>query len=118
MSTGNSHEGVYADLHERIRMLTLQLQSEVVRVNSSHDMDLQTLGAECSKAMKELTGIFDIRFREIQVKHREQLSVIEEEIVYLRELASSQRVMLQDSIDYIKELEQRYVTKPPTQEKE
>jgi hypothetical protein len=109
-------EGDDHALQNRIVQLTSKLEGEVSRVNQSHRSDLENLAFECNNAIKELTLIFDERLRQIQQKHLENISHIQEEIAYLRELSDSQHLMLQNNIDYIKSLEQRYITKPPSEE--
>lgn len=99
-----------AGLKERIAQLTLRLHSEVAKVNSSHQRNLEALALDCSKAMKELSEEFNLRLQESEKKHRESIVLIEEKIAYLTELSDSQHLMLQHSIEYIKELE-----KPPQQ---
>ena len=45
----------------------------------------------------------------IEQKHHNVLSKLAEEIAYLKEMSQSQRLMMETNLEYIKELEQRYL---------
>lgn len=105
-----------ARLRERVSQLTSKLQSEVSRINLAHQADLELLAIDCGNAVKELKDVFDQRLQEAEKKHRENILSIEEKIAYLSELSDSQHLMLQNSMEYIRELEKPFVTKPTTPE--
>lgn len=96
------------DLKTRIAQLTSKLRSEVSRVNLVHHDNLEVLASECNKAIDELALALDRRLLQAQEAHKDDLARIEEELFYLRELSDSQTLMLQSTIDYIRELEQRF----------
>lgn len=108
-----SHGNQLHGLHERISILTARLQSEANKVSTQHEAELSVLISECNKALDQLSQLFDDRLHQIEDRYHLEIKTIEDELSYLRELSEAQRVMLQDSVDYIKELEQRYI-KPPS----
>jgi hypothetical protein len=95
-----------------VNELTLHLQSEVSKARSAHEAAMLSLTSDCSKALHDLTALFASRLQTMQDLHREYITQIEGEISYLTEIADSQKIMLQNNIDYIKELEDRYIKKP------
>lgn len=108
----NSDDGA---IQKRIAELTSRLESEVFHVNASHCSDLESIAAECNKAMRELTEYFEEQLRLLNQNHTVHISMLKEEMAYLKELLESQHLMLQNNIAYIKELERRYVTKSSSQ---
>lgn len=97
---------------KRVNELTLRLQSEVSKARLAHEAALFALTSDCSKALHDLTAVFESRLQSMQQLHREYISQIEAEISYLTEINDSQQIMLQNNIDYIRDLEERYIKKP------
>lgn len=103
----NANEG----LQQRVEDLTSRLRAEVSKAKSTHEAAMLSLTSDCSRALQDLATLFTDRLNAMQNIHREHISQIEEEITYLKEIANSQHIMLQNNIEYIKELEERYVVK-------
>jgi hypothetical protein len=114
--TTNEYKSGNASGSKRVNDLTLRLQAEVSKARSAHDAALLSLTSDCSKALHDLTDMFENRIQAMQHLHREYIAQIEAEISYLTEINDSQQIMLQNNIDYIKELEDRYVNKPTAPE--
>jgi hypothetical protein len=114
--TTNENNPPHPPSSKRVNELTLQLQSEVSKARSAHEAALLSLTLDCSKALHDLTDMFENRIQAMQQLHREYIAQIEAEISYLTEINDSQQIMLQNNIDYIKQLEERYIKKPHSPE--
>ena len=112
MSTNENSSDSNEVLKQRLNDLTLRVHSEVSKARESHEAALLSLSMDCSKALHDLTVLFENRLQSMQHRHREYILQIEEEISYLKEITDSQHIMLQNNIEYIKELEDKYVKKP------
>ncbi|MBL7858669.1 MAG: hypothetical protein JNM57_13355 [Cyclobacteriaceae bacterium] len=94
-------------IQQKIEALIYQLEEEVKRLSSNHASEINKLKEANEMGMQKLMNEFDQRLRTMDEHHHTTIVCLEDEINYLKELNSSQRLMMEDSLGYIKELEQK-----------
>ena len=97
------------DLQQKIMKLIDQLETEVSTLRLAHTTELETLTMRCRQDMQQIHLHFSNELDMIEQKHQNVLSKLAEEIVYLKEMSQSQRLMMETNLEYIRELEQRYL---------
>ena len=97
------------DLHQKIIKLIEQLENQVSTLQLAHTTELETLTMRCRQDMQKIHLHFSNELDLIEQKHHNVLSKLAEEIAYLKEMSQSQRLMMETNLEYIKELEQRYL---------
>lgn len=97
------------DLQQKIMKLIGQLENQVSTLRSAHTTELETLTMRCRDDMQKIHLQFSNELDVIEQKHHQVLSKLAEEIAYLKEMSQSQRLMMETNLEYIRELEQRYL---------
>ena len=97
------------DLQQKIMTLIDQLENEVSTLRVAHTAELETLTMRCRQDMQKIHLQFSNELDLIEQKHQNVLSKLAEEIAYLKEMSQSQRLMMETNLEYIRELEQRYL---------
>lgn len=83
-------------LEEEVRKLSAAHQIELSRVQDGNAIDLQNMNDQCEKRLSLVSSEF-----------RLLISALENEVDYLKELNQAQRLMMEDSLSYIKRLEEK-----------
>ena len=94
-------------LNARIDALTSNLCKRVDELKESHILELDRFRTAYACDIRKLTEEFEIRWDEYNREHLQRIIELEEQISYLRELVSSQRLMMEDNLGYTRELEQK-----------
>jgi hypothetical protein len=97
------------ELQEKIRGLISGLETEVAKLTQSQSLELEELTQKCRQDIQSLHLAFTAEIDSIQLRHAERLTTLTEEINYLKEMSNSQRIMMESNLQYIKELEVRYL---------
>jgi hypothetical protein len=96
-------------LHQKIVKLIGHLENEVSDLKAKYPSEIESLAMRCRKDMQKVQLEFSNELDEIERKHNVQLSSLAEEIAYLKEMSQSQRLMMETNLEYINELELRYL---------
>jgi hypothetical protein len=91
----------------KIELLIRQLEEEVRLLSSTHDQEMKQLKEASELQLFQLSNQFDDRIKQVNEQHQSKISYLEEEINYLMELNSSQRIMMENSAGHIQKLEQK-----------
>ena len=97
---------------EKIELLIAQLEQEVQKLASSRHTELNSVKEVNSIANRDLHDQFEQRILLVDGKHQSQIADLQGEIAYLKELNFSQRLMMEDSMMYIKDLEKKVNATP------
>lgn len=105
-------EALQAKIDQTIR----HLQDEVALLQKTHLLEMELMKIDSVQYLQRLREDFDQRIQKADEHHRNKISMLEEEIQYLKELNDSQRLMMTDNASYIRALEEKLgqpVTFPP-----
>ncbi|MBC8111064.1 MAG: hypothetical protein H7Y04_08405 [Verrucomicrobia bacterium] len=94
-------------IQEKIESLICQLEEIVALISTNQKQETKELKEIIELALHELVNQFDQKIKKIDKQHLATIKHFEEEINYLRELNSAQRQMLEDTVSYIKKLEEK-----------
>ena len=94
-------------LQAKIEKLIGQLEDEVRKLSSFHQRELEWIREANAIDLKNLNENFAKRITIVNAEHRLRISDLENEIEYLRELNLAQRLMMEDNLVYIKQLEEK-----------
>lgn len=98
------------ELGEKINKLTLLLEVDIEKLKSAHNTELEKIKNSCSEGIKSLNADFKNQCNEWKQFHKLQAHRIlemEDQVSYLKELLTSQRLMMEHNLVHIKELEQK-----------
>ena len=96
-----------SSLQTKIETLIRQLEEEVRKISSFHQSELDRIREVNTIDLKNLNESFEKRISLVNSGYRSRISDLENEIVYLKELNMAQRLMMEDSLDYVKGLEEK-----------
>ncbi len=106
MNAGNTEMGSEA-LQAKIDQIICHLQEEVALLQKTHLLEMQLMKIDSNQYLQKLREDFDQRIKRADDHHQSRISMLEEEIQYLKELNDSQRLMMTDSATYIRTLEEK-----------
>jgi len=94
----------------KIETLIKQLEEEVRRLSTAQQLELNQAREASAIEIKTLSEDFDSRLYAITLEYHSRISDLEGTIEYLKELNFAQRLMMEDSLGYVKELEEKLST--------
>lgn len=94
-------------LQEKIGYLTGLLEQELINLKSTHCKELNKIKITYVEGIEMLNTNFEKQWDDFNALHLKRMLVAEEQVTYLKELQRSQRLMLEDCLIYIKDLESR-----------
>lgn len=92
---------------DRIEELLEQLEEEVRKLTSARQHGLDRIRDDNTIDLKVLNENFEKLIAIVNSAYQSRISDLEDEIGYLKELSLAQRLMLEDNLVYIKELEEK-----------
>lgn len=90
-----------------VNNLSSQLHSEIERLTAEQASDLEQLTMRYREQMRQLQQMFVNELEDIQRKHQNRTDELKKHVLYLEEMSRSQRLMMKDQLDYVKQLELR-----------
>jgi hypothetical protein len=97
-------------LQQKIASLIDHLENEISELKTAHTTEIETLTRKCRLDMQKVHMEFSNELDSIERKHAVHLIKLADEIEYLKEMSHSQRLMMETNLEYIKELEVRYLS--------
>lgn len=94
-------------LQEKIGYLTGLLEQELMNIKSTHCKELNRIKNTYVDGIELLNTNFEKQWDDFNALHLKRMLAAEEQVTYLKELQQSQRLMLEDCLAYINELESR-----------
>ncbi len=99
-------------IQEKIESLIRQLEDEVRKITSSHQTELDKIREDNSFDLDRMKHQFEQQIASAAGHYQSRIVHLEGEISYLKELILSQRLMMEDNLEYIKALEMKLNTAP------
>ncbi len=99
-------------LPARIELLIGQLEEEVRKLSFSHQAELTCLRESHAIDLLNQKDQFDQCIALVDGQYKNRIKDLEGEISYLKELNSSQRIMMEDNFAYMKGLEAKLNSTP------
>ena len=96
-----------SSLQEKIELLIAQLEEEVRKLAFFHQTELNCLREINASDLCNLKDQFEQRITLVNHEYQSRIINLEDEINYLKELNSSQQLMMEDNLIYIKGLEKK-----------
>lgn len=92
-------------IQEKIELLIKQLEDEVKKLSSFHQTELSRIKEVNSIDLNRLKQQFEQHISSAEDQYQLRIVHLESEIGYLKELILSQRLMMEDNLEYTKGLE-------------
>ncbi|HOX84132.1 MAG TPA: hypothetical protein PLJ60_14060 [Chryseolinea sp.] len=99
-------------LQEKIGYLTGLLEQELINLKSTHCKKLSQIKNTYVEGIEILNANFEKQWDDFNALHLRRMLACEEQVTYLKELQQSQRLMLEDNLVYIRQLEERLKQQP------
>lgn len=101
------HKKVDDHSDSNLNILTSQIHNEIERLKEAHAGDLERLTMHYREQMRQLQQLFMNELDTIQRNHQTRTEELTKHVNYLEEMSRSQRLMMKDQLNYLKELELR-----------
>lgn len=96
-----------SEVSEKIRNVLERLEKELRLLKENELKEIEILKSKSEEGIQHLKYNFDMQLTAINDDYRNTITLLEEEIEYLKELSDSQRLMMKANLSYIKKLELR-----------
>jgi hypothetical protein len=98
-----------SEISDRISELIMKLNKEIESLKEFQLKEIEGLKFKSEQGIEQLRAHFDSQLGELGLSYVQKIKGLEDEINYLQELSSSQRMMMDAKIEYIKALETKLI---------
>lgn len=93
----------------KINGITSDMEQSLEKLKLNHYEALERLKILYLSEIQILSNKFESKWNEFNTHHLHNIAELEEKIIYLKELTSSQRLMMEDHLRCLQELERKVI---------